>query len=94
MPLSIQECTEGLAALRTRASIATRAMYALIGKEQPVQEVRFQVVNKGRGAYHVIERATGMVMGMCFTWKAAINRAQVLEARADGKKINIEGWSQ
>lgn len=33
-------------------------------------------------------------LGMCFTWKAGINRAQVLEARADGKKINIEGWSQ
>lgn len=94
MPLSTQEYTEGLAALRVRASIATRAMYALIGKEQPVQEVRFQVVNKGRGAYHIIERATGKVMGICFTWKAAINRAQVLEARADGKKINIEGWSQ
>ncbi|WP_338500997.1 hypothetical protein VRB50_14575 [Pseudomonas poae] len=94
MPQSFQERTEGLAALRIRATIATSAMYALIGKVQPVQEVRFQVVNKGRGAYHVIESATGKVMGICFTWMAAINRAQVLEARADGKKINIEGWSQ
>ncbi len=94
MPPSMQERSEGLAALRVRATIATSAMYAMIGKEQPVQEVRFQVVNKGAGAYHVVERSTGKVMGMCFTWKAAINRAQLLEARADGKKVNIEGWSQ
>ncbi|KJZ51646.1 hypothetical protein [Pseudomonas marginalis] len=93
MPQSIQERAEGLAALRIRATIATNAMYALIGKEQTVKEVRFQVVNKSCSAYHVVERSTGKVMGMCFTWKAAINRAQVLEARADGKKINIEGWS-
>ena len=91
---SIQQRSEGLAALRVRASIATSALFALIGKEQPVQEIRYQVINKGKGAYHVVERSTGKVMGMCFTWKAAINRAQVLEARADGKKINIEGWSQ
>ncbi|NWA41109.1 hypothetical protein HX871_18865 [Pseudomonas reactans] len=94
MPTSIQERAEGLAALLVRATIATSAMYALIGKEQPVQEVRFQVVNKGRSAYHVVERSTGKVMGMCFTWKAAIKRAQVLEAQADGKKIYIEGWTQ
>lgn len=94
MPDSIQERAEGLAALRVRATIATSTMYALIGKEQPVQEIRFQVVNKGRCAYHIVERSTGKVMGMCFTWKAAINRAKVLEARADGKKINIERWSQ
>ncbi|MGR2707608.1 hypothetical protein B7453_21000 [Pseudomonas sp. IB20] len=91
---SMQQRSEGLAALRVRATVATTALYAMIGMEQPVQEVRFQVVNKGTGAYHVVERSTGKVMGMCFTWKAAINRAQVLEARADGKKINIEEWSQ
>ncbi|NVZ50250.1 hypothetical protein HX792_07890 [Pseudomonas sp. B6002] len=94
MPPSMQERIEGLAALRVRATIATGAMYAMIGKEQPAQEVRFQVVNKGAGVYHVVERSTGKVMGMSFTWKAAVIRAQVLEARADGKNINIEGWSQ
>ncbi|MUF08022.1 hypothetical protein GNF76_27135 [Pseudomonas sp. CCM 7893] len=90
----IQQRSEGLAALRVRTTIATSTLYAMIGKELPVQEVRFQVVNKGSGAYHVVERSTGKVMGMCFTWKAAINRAQVLEARADGKKVNIDGWLQ
>lgn len=94
MPPSMQERSQGLAALRVRATVATNVLYTMIGKEQPAQEVRFQVVNKGAGAYHVVERATGKVMGMCFTWKAAVIRAQVLEARADGKKINIEGWSQ
>lgn len=92
MPPSMQERTKGLAALRVRATIATSAMYAIIGKEQPVQEVRFQVVNKGTGAYHVVERSTGKVMGMCFSWRAAISRAQLLEARSDCKKINIDGW--
>ncbi|AJZ97264.1 hypothetical protein PFLUOLIPICF7_19120 [Pseudomonas simiae] len=68
MPPSTHECTEGLATLRIRPTIATSAMYAMIGKEQPVQDVRFQIVNKTTGAYHVVERSTGKVMGMCFTW--------------------------
>lgn len=90
---SMQQRSEGLAALRVRATIATSVLYAMIGKEQPVQVIRYQVLTRGN-AYHVLERSTGKTMGICFTWKAAINRAQVLEARADGKKVNIEGWSQ
>ncbi|MNG25126.1 hypothetical protein D3C84_1099360 [compost metagenome] len=66
----------------------------MIGKEAPVGAVRFQVVTKGDNAYHVIERATGKVKGFRFTWKAAINLAQVLEARADGMKVNIDGWDK
>nr|WP_269137379.1 hypothetical protein [Pseudomonas sp. PGPR40] len=57
-------------------------------------KIRFQVVTKGVNAYHVIERATGLVKGFRFTWKAAINLAQVLEARADGAKVNIDGWDK
>ncbi|WP_223531294.1 hypothetical protein [Pseudomonas sp. GL-R-19] len=49
---------------------------------------------QGDNAYHVIERATGKVKGFRFTWKAAINLAQVLEARADGMKVNIDGWDK
>jgi hypothetical protein len=45
-------------------------------------------------AYHVIERATNKVKGFRFTWKAAVNLAQVLEARADGAKVNIDGWDK
>jgi hypothetical protein len=53
MHLSIQQRSEGLAALRVRASIATSALYAMIGKEQPVQEIRFQIITRGN-AYHIL----------------------------------------
>lgn len=90
----LQQRADGVAALRVRAHTASVELYAMIGKEQPAQQVRYQVESKSNGVYRVVERSTGKVMGFCFTWKAAINRAQVLEARADGKKVNIEGWSQ
>ncbi|WP_223448460.1 hypothetical protein [Pseudomonas sp. BF-R-19] len=82
----LQQRVDGVAALRARASIATAAFYALIGKEQPVQEIRYQVVTKGN-AYHIVERSTGLTKGFRWTWKKAINFAQVLEARADGIKF-------
>jgi hypothetical protein len=81
---SLQQRVDGVAALRARASIATAAFYAMIGKEMPVQEIRFQVIAKGTHAYHIIERSTGKVKGFRWTWKEAINLAQVLEARANG----------
>ena len=90
---SIQQHSEGLAALRVRASIATSALYAMIGKEQPVQEIRYQVVPKGK-AYHITERATGKVLGFRWKWKDAINFAQALEARADGVKVTLSGGVQ
>jgi hypothetical protein len=82
----LQQRVDGVAALRARASIATAAFYALIGKEQPVQEIRYQVVTKGN-AYHIVERSTGLTKGFRWAWKEAINFAQVLEARADGIKF-------
>lgn len=90
----LQQRFAGLQALRLRSIIATSEFYSMIGKEQPVQEIRFQVVTKGQNAYHVIERATNKVKGFRFSWKAAINLAQVLEARANGAKVNIEGWDK
>ena len=87
---SIQQRVDGVAALRIRSNIATAAFYALIGKEQPVQEVRFQVVTKGN-AYHIVERSTGLTKGFRWTWKEAVNFAQVLEARADGIKVSLSG---
>ncbi|WMN15626.1 hypothetical protein QL104_19920 [Pseudomonas piscis] len=66
----------------------------MINKPAPERSVRYQVLSKGIEAYHVIEVATGRVKGFRFTWKAAINLAQVLEARADGSKVNIEGWEK
>jgi hypothetical protein len=87
---SIQQRVDGVAALNIRSSIATAAFYALIGKEQPVPEIRYQVQSKGN-AFHIVERSTGKVKGFRWTWKAAINFAQVLEARADGIKLSLSG---
>lgn len=87
---SIQQRVDGVAALHIRSNIATAAFYALIGKDQPVKEVRFQVVTKGN-AYHIVERSTGLTKGFRWTWKEAVNFAQVLEARADGIKVSLSG---
>ena len=74
---SIQQRVDGVAALHIRSNIATAAFYALIGKDQPVQEVRFQVITKGN-AYHIVERSTKLTKGFRWTWKEAVNFAQVL----------------
>jgi hypothetical protein len=87
---SLQQRVDGVAALRARASIATAAFYAMIGQELPVQKIRYQVVTKGK-AYHIVERSTGLTKGFRWTWKEAINYAQVLEARADGIKLSLSG---
>ncbi|SDS43466.1 hypothetical protein [Pseudomonas prosekii] len=86
----LQQRVDGVAALRARASIATAAFYQLIGREQPVQQIRYQVVTKGN-AYHIVERSSGLTKGFRWTWKEAINFAQVLEARADGIKLSLSG---
>ena len=44
-----------------------------------------------RQAYHIVERSTGKVKGFRWTWKEAINLAQVLESRADGIKLSLSG---
>ena len=79
-----------LATLRMRASVATAALYAMIGKEQPVQKIRYQVQTKGN-AYHIVDLSTGLTKGFRWTWKEAINFAQQLEARADGIKLTLSG---
>ena len=90
MQTILQQRFAGLQALRLRSIIATSEFYSMIGKEQPVQEIRFQVVTKGN-AYHIVELATDKVKGFRFTYQAAINFAQVLEARADGIKLSLSG---
>lgn len=87
---SIQQRVDGVAALHARSTIATAAFYALIGKEQPVQEIRYQVEAKGK-AYHIVELATKKVVGFRWTWKTAVNFAQQMEARADGIKLSLSG---
>lgn len=88
---SMQERVDGLQALRLRNVIATAEFYSRIGKEPPVQKIRYQVVAKGENAYHITELATGKVRGFRFTYKEAVNFAQELESRADGIKVTLSG---
>lgn len=90
----IQERTEGLQALRARLNLATHDFYAKIGREAPVQKIRYQVVTKGEKAYHIVELGTGRVWGFRFTYKAAVNFAQQLEARADSNALAAVGGVQ
>ena len=93
MHASIQQRVDGAAALHVRSRIATAEFYALIGKEPPVQQIRFQVVTRGN-ADHLVERSTGKVKGFRWTWKEASNFAQALESRADGVKVALSGGAQ
>lgn len=90
---SIKQRVDGVAALHVRSQIATADFYALIGKEQPVQQIRFQIKNVGN-AYHIVERSTGKVKGFRWNWKEASNLAQALESRADGVKVTLSGGAQ
>lgn len=87
---AMQQRIQGLQALRTRTHIATADLYAMIGKEQPVQKVRYQVTT-ARKAFHIVERSTGKVVGFRWTWIEAINFAQQMEARADAKLKRLGG---
>lgn len=82
MHASVLKRVEIAAALRTRSQLATAEFYALIGKEQPAQQIRYQVVSRGK-AYHIVERETGKVRG--FRWKHidAVSFAMLLERRAN-----------
>lgn len=90
----MQQRSAGLEALRLRAIVATAEFYSLIGKEPPVQKIRYQVVAKGTNAFHITEVSTGKVKGFRFTYKEAMNFAQALEARADGVKVTLSGDRQ
>lgn len=79
---SVKQRVDGVAALRVRSRIATAEFYALIGKEQTVQQIRFQVITSGN-AYHIVERATGKVKGFRWTWREANSFAQAMEFRVD-----------
>lgn len=81
MHASVQQRVEVATALRVRTQIATAEFYTLIGREQPVQKIRYQVVTRGK-AYHIVERATGKVRGFRWTHNEAVSFARLLERRA------------
>ena len=78
----MQQRRDGLQALRLRAVIATSEFYSLIGKEPPVQKVRFQVRSVGK-AYHVVDLVTGKTKAFRWTYAAAVDMAIQYEAQAD-----------
>ena len=81
MHASVQQQVEVAAALRVRTQIATAEFYALIGREQPMQKIRYQVVTRGK-AYHIVEWATGRVRGFRWSHREAVGLAELLERRA------------
>jgi hypothetical protein len=83
---AMQQRVDGLAALRERAILATADFYAKIGRPVPAQQVRYQVVTKGK-AYHIVELVSGQTKGFCFSYRAAVNFAQAMEAAADRKLV-------
>lgn len=88
-PLMHQRVTV-LEAVRARMNTATVDLFTRIGKRSPVQQIRYQIVGKGPGAFQVTERSTGQVVGERDTWKEASNFAQEMESRADAKAL-IDG---
>ena len=88
-PLMHQRVTV-LKAVRARMNTATVDLFTRIGKRSPVQQIRYQIVGKGPGAFQVTERSTGQVVGKRDTWKEASNFAQEMESRADAKAL-IDG---
>ena len=87
---SMQQRVQGLEALRQRTKIATADLYAMIGQEQPVQQIRYQVKTASK-AYHIVELASGKVRGFRWTYLEAVNFAQQLEAKADAVQKRIGG---
>jgi len=83
----IQERAEGCQAMRARLHTVTAELYAMVGREAPVQKIRYQVVGNGSGMYHVVEKSSGKTVGFRRSWKEAINHAQAMESRADARQL-------
>jgi len=79
-----------LEACRARMNTTTVDLYNRIGRRSPVQQLRYQIVGKGPGAYQVTERKTGQVAGERDTWKEASKFAEEMELKADARAL-IEG---
>lgn len=78
---SIQQHAKGLAALRTRALIATAEFYELIGYPAPEPKLLFQAVAKGK-AWHIVEINTGKTTAFRFSYKTAMLLLQTMETKS------------
>jgi len=85
-PLMHQRVTV-LEAMRARMNTTTVDLFTRIGRRSPVQQIRYQIVGKGPGAYQITERSTGQVVGERDSWKEASNFAQEMEYRAAARQL-------
>lgn len=76
-----------LEAMRARMNTNTVDLFTRIGRRSPVQQIRYQIVGKGPGAYYIKEIATGNTVARCDTWKEASNAAKEMESRADAQAL-------
>jgi hypothetical protein len=89
MTAAMHHSVTALEAMRTRLNTSTVELFSKTGRRSPVQKIRYQIVGKGPGAYHIKELATGKTVGWRNTWKAASNFAQQMELRADAQALII-----
>lgn len=87
MNSSMHQRVNVLEAMRARMNTTTVELFSGLGKRSPVQQIRYQIMGKGPGAYQVTERSTGQVVGERNTWKEASNFAQEMESRAAAKAL-------
>jgi hypothetical protein len=78
-----------LEAMRARMNTTTVDLFSRIEKRSPVQKLRYQIVGKGRDAYHIQEIATGNTVARCNTWKEASNAAKEMESYADAQALIV-----
>jgi len=82
MHQKLQQRVDGLNAMRARVKSASVELFAMIGREQPPQPLRYQVRTVGPSAYHIVDRISGKTRGFRFTHNAAVELAKSLEAKA------------
>ena len=80
---AIQQSQAVLQALRERVSLSTSEMYMKIGREQPVNVPRFNVVPLGKNLFDVVERSTGVSRGARTGHDGACQYADQPERNAD-----------
>ena len=78
-----------LEAIRTRMNTTTVDVFTRIGRRSPVQQIRYQIVGKGPGAYQVTEHSTGRVVGERNTWNEASDFAREMESHAAARQLII-----
>ncbi len=83
-----------LDALRQINRKALADTYARLGRERPVERVRFQVLTRGPSAYHIVDLVTNQIVGFRFKHTTAVALAKEFEARFAGIQVTLSGAVQ